>query len=89
MEEIIIAIGVDESDSTICLTCWDIILKLRCVWSCVMMHIWLRVTPFGILHKENLLSSKSIAILKELYAFNSLQKTIFTYCTITLNNFQN
>jgi len=57
-------------------------------WLLIMMHIWLRVTPFGILHKENLLSSKSIATLKDLYAFNSSQKTIFTYCTIKLHNFQ-
>ena len=35
MEEIIVAIDVDESDSTICLTCWDIILEPRCLWFCV------------------------------------------------------
>jgi len=53
-----------------------------------MMHIWLRVTPFRIIHKENLPSLKLIAVLKELYAFNSSQKTIFTYYTRTLHNFQ-
>jgi len=36
MKEIIVAIGVDGSDSTICLTCWDIILEPMCLWSCVM-----------------------------------------------------
>jgi len=54
----------------------------------MMMRIWLRVTPFGILHKENLPSSKSIATLKELYAFKSSNKIIFTYYTRALNNFQ-
>jgi len=53
-----------------------------------MMCIWLRVTPFGSLHRENLPSSKSIAALKELYAFNSSNKTIFTYYTRALHNFQ-
>jgi len=36
MEEIIGSIGMDGSDSTICLTCWDIILEPKCLWSCVM-----------------------------------------------------
>jgi len=36
MEEIIVAIGVDRFDSTICLRCWDIILEPKCLWSCVM-----------------------------------------------------
>jgi len=36
MEEIIVAIDVDGSNSTICLTCLEIILEPRCLWSYIM-----------------------------------------------------
>jgi len=36
MDEIIIVVGMDGSDFTICLTCWEIILEPRCMWSCIM-----------------------------------------------------